>query len=205
MAIGIEDNSAKDKSKVCIYDISNPENPPAKPIAFIERSGDSLRATAGCVGIAKYKDKLLVAVGDWDTKHLDFYTSNYEELSRAKFELVFSLNTDSISKEGWINHEWLSYQNINLFSSGRNQLFLIGMGQNEQGEDIADLYRLDEDDSGNFNLRKVASKSFHCEEGASFKAGAGVKMDNDGSLKIISCGYTLENKSWLNYFETKSN
>ncbi len=32
MAIGIEDNSAKNKSKVCIYDLSNPEKPTHEPI-----------------------------------------------------------------------------------------------------------------------------------------------------------------------------
>jgi hypothetical protein len=199
MAIGIEDNSAKDKSKVCIYDLSNPENPPSKPIVSIERSGDSLRATAGCVGLTKYKSKLLVVVGDWGTKHLDFYSCNYGDLS-GEFGLVYSLDTDSVSKKDWINEEWVSYQNINLFTFGNSELFLVGLGQNRGEKHVADLYRFDEDDSGNFTIVKVASKIFNCEKGASFKAGAGVEMGGDGEPGIISCGYHLEDTSYLNYF-----
>jgi hypothetical protein len=74
MAVGIEDNDAKDKSKVCIYDISNPEKPAGKPVAVIERAGEPKRSTAGCVGITKHKDQILLAVGDWDTKNIDFYS-----------------------------------------------------------------------------------------------------------------------------------
>jgi hypothetical protein len=37
LPVGIEDNNKKDRSKVCIYDISDPENPSVKPIAIIER------------------------------------------------------------------------------------------------------------------------------------------------------------------------
>ena len=200
MAIGIEDNSAKDKSKVCIYDISNPENPPSKPIVTIERSGDPLRATAGCVGITKHRDKLLVAVGDWDTKNLDFYSCDYGDLSGGKFDLVCSLNTDSVSKEGWINKEWISYQNINLFNVGNNELFLIGLGQNHNEEHVADVFRLTEDHAKKFSLIKVASRIFYCENGATFRAGAGVEMRDDGKLRIVACGDHLNPISYLNYF-----
>ena len=80
MAVGIEDNSVKDKSKVCIYNIQNPEIPTTEPIAVIDRKGEPLRATAGCVGITKYNNKALVLVGDWDSKHLDFYTCKFNQI-----------------------------------------------------------------------------------------------------------------------------
>jgi len=70
LAVGIEDNDKKNRSKVCIYDISDPESSSAKPIATIEREGMPRRSTAGCVGITSYKNKILIAVGDWDTKNM---------------------------------------------------------------------------------------------------------------------------------------
>ena len=200
MAIGIEDNSAKDKSKVCIYDLSNPENPPTKPIATIERSGDSLRATAGCVGLTKYKDQLLIVVGGWDTKHLDFYSCSYEALSAGEFGLIFSINTDSVSKEGWVNKEWISYQNIHLFNISNNELFLVGLGQNRDEEQIADVFLLTEVHVKKFSLTKVASRIFKCENGATFRAGAGIAMRDDRKLQIVACSHHLNDIFYLNYF-----
>ena len=90
LAVGIEDNSKKDKSKVCIYDISDPENPSTKPLAIIEREGKPLRSTAGCVGITKYKNNALLAVGDWDTKHIDFYSCKIDKIETDGFEMFAS-------------------------------------------------------------------------------------------------------------------
>ena len=39
MVVGIEDNAKKDVSKVCVYDISNPEKPKTNHISIIERKG----------------------------------------------------------------------------------------------------------------------------------------------------------------------
>ncbi|MGQ7871115.1 hypothetical protein [Sunxiuqinia sp. sy24] len=205
LAVGIEDNEAKDKSKVCIYAISNPENPPLEPIAMIERKGSPLRSTAGCVGMTKHQDQFLIVVADWDSKHLDFYACKSEKIIEDDFDLVGSIDIENHSREGWINPNWWAYQNINLFSTGKNQLFLIGLGQDEQPEHVADLFRLSESDSGKFKLTKVASKTFNCEKGASFKAGAGVEIDEEGRLRIVSCAYTMQNYSYLNYFEAISN
>jgi hypothetical protein len=203
IAVGIEDNDAKNKSKVCIYDISNPEKQAGKPVAVIERTGEPKRSTAGCVGITKHNDKILLAVGDWDTKNVDFYSCKSAEFPKADFELFLTLNTETVSKENWIDVEWLSYQNINLFSTVENELYLIGFGQNNKNENIADLYQLKEDGAGKFNITKTTSKTFNCEKEVSFKAGAGAVIDNNGKLEIIACSYNANAISYLNYYSTK--
>lgn len=203
LAVGIEDNSAKDKSKVCIYDISDPENPNVNPISVIERVGEPMRSTAGCVGITKYKNKALIAVGDWDTRNIDFYSCAFGEIEKNNFEKIYSIDAENQSKEGWINKNWYSYQNINLFTFNKDELYLVGLGKNEQDENMADLYRLNEKESNNFILIKIASKIFNCTNECNFKAGAGVVFSERSEMKIISCAYNFENRSHLNLFENK--
>ena len=205
MAIGIEDNSKKDKSKVCIYDISEPENPPIVPISIIERVGEPMRSTAGCVAITKYKNKALVIVGDWNTEHLDFYSCEFDQLGKMDLEKVYSIDTKIISKKEWIDKNWESYQNINLFTFNNNELYLIGLGQNNKDENIADLFRLKEDNFGNFRLIKLATKTFNCTKKSSFKAGAGVMLNEEGKFQVYSCSYNIEITSWLNYFGNSNN
>jgi hypothetical protein len=200
MAVGIEDNDTKSKSKVCIYDISNPEIPTEKPVSEIERSGSILRSTAGCVGITKYRDKILLAVGDWDTKNIDFYSCKSAEFPKGHFELFFSLNTETSNRENWIDSNWLPYQNINLISTVEDELYLIGLGQNNKNENVADLFQITDDGTGKFKLIKQASKTFNCENEVNFKAGAGAVIDNNGKLGIIACGYNIHPISYLNYF-----
>jgi hypothetical protein len=201
LAVGIEDNSIKDKSKICIYDISKPENPFEEPISVIERNGKPLRNTAGCVGIVKFKSKVLIVVGDWDTKHLDFYSSDFEEINDSTFKKIDSIDTENIPKKNWINNDWHSYQNINLFSID-GKLYLIGLGLTKKSENIADLFEVTEDSTNKFSLMKVASKIFNCSNECSFKAGAGVEYA-DGKFKIFACGYNINSTSYLNIFQSK--
>lgn len=202
MAVGIEDNSAKDKSKVCLFDILNPEKQNFQPIAVINRVGEPMRSTAGCVGITKYKDKMLVAVGDWDTKHIDLYSCKLDVLDKSAFEKIYSFELQSVQKLDWSDPNWWPYQNINLFTFNNDEPYLIGLGQNNKDENIADLYSLKEGNSGEFVLTKMASKTFDCRQDASFKAGAGIFLGPNGEFKIIACGYNIENTSFLNYFES---
>jgi len=200
MVVGIEDNSKKDVSKVCIYDISNPENPSVKPISVIERKGKPMRSTAGCVGLTKYKNKALVVVGDWDTKHLDFYQTDFNQLGKSEFKKVATIKTQKTSRKGWIDKNWESYQNINLFIFNENQLFLIGLGQNKKGENIADLFQIKEENSSEFQLVKLATKIFQCSNESNFKAGAGVYLNENKKFEIYSCSYHINDISYLNHF-----
>lgn len=198
LAVGIEDNSAKNKSKVCIYDISNPEQPVLEPIAIIERAGEPLRSTAGCVSITEHNDKILLAVGDWDTKNIDFYTGSLSDYTNRNFEFVGTIDTDKQNKSGWSDKNWIAYQNINLFNIN-NRLYLVGLGQNSEGENIADLYRMDENNQGNFALVKLSSGLFNCECDCTFKAAAGAEYQN-GQFKIYAFGYHISETSCMNIF-----
>ena len=200
LAVGIEDNGAKDQSKVCVYEISNPENPPVNPVAVIERKGETYRSTAGCVGITKYNGNLLLAVGDWDTRHIDFYSCKSDRVGNDEFKLISSIELANISREDWSDDSWSAYQNINLLTFNKNELYLVGLGQNKRYKNVADLFRLTEYEPGKFNLKKIASKKFNCKNESSFKAAAGVILTNSNEFNVISSEYNIENKTYLNYF-----
>lgn len=199
LAVGIEDNSAKNRSKVFIFDISEPEKPVTIPVAVIERTGEPLRTTAGCVGITKHKNKALIAVGDWDTKHIDFYSCPFEQMGKQEFKKNTTIDLETISREKWIDNEWHPYQNINLFSM-KNELYLIGLGQNQHSENIADLFQVTENGREDFHIKKLASKTFHCSNGVSFRAGAGASFTNTMKINVVACGNHLGDDFYLNLY-----
>jgi len=203
MVVGIEDNDAKDKSKVCIYRIENPNKPPVKPLAMMERYGEPFRSTAGCIAVNKIGDRYLIIVGDWDTKHLDFYLCDENILKQnlEAFEKVYTIDTDKIDRSAWPDKEWHAYQNINLLKDTDGKLYLFGFGRDAQNENIADLFLVEHKNLREFSLRKLMSRKFNCKEGADFRSGAGIFLQPDGKLKVISCGSNINTFLLLNVFE----
>ena len=203
MVVGIEDNAAKDKSKICIYKIIDPELLPVKSMAQIEREGEPLRSSAGCTGITRIGDQYLVVVGDWDTKHLDFYLFDEHRLKQNinAFDKVYTIDTEKIDRSAWPDKEWYAYQNINLLKDADGRLYLIGFGQNDQNENIADMFIVESKDLKEFRLIKLISKTFNCKEGADFRSGAGIFLQPDGKIKVISCGSHINNSLILNVFD----
>lgn len=203
LVVGIEDNDAKDKSRVCIYDFGNPDVPPLKQLAMIERTGEPFRCSAGCTGIARMGKQYLVVVGDWDTKHLDFYLSEENKLRHEinAFEEVYTIDTEKIDRSSWTDIAWHAYQNINLLKDADGKLYLFGFGQNVHGENIADLFLLEHKDLREFYLKKLKSKTFNCRKGADFRSAAGISRQLDGKLKIITCGSHMRDSLVLNIFE----
>lgn len=203
MVVGIEDNAARDKSKVCIYKIDNPEAPPVKPLALAERAGEPFRSTAGCTGITRIGDRCLVVVGDWDTKHLDFYlfgeTSKHQQ--NDGFEKVYTMDMDKTDRSAWLDNKWLAYQNINLLKDADGKLYLFAFGMNDRHENIADLYLMKHSHLREFGLIKLLSKRFACKEGADFRSGAGISIKEDGKLRVICCAPHINGSLVLNIFE----
>ncbi len=76
LVVGVEDNSKRNKSRVCFFDIKDPEKAIGDPIITIPREGEEKLATAGAVAIVKRPADHLVIVGSWDSDTLDFYRSN---------------------------------------------------------------------------------------------------------------------------------
>jgi len=203
MAIGVEDNNAKNKSKVFIFLLDNPEKPPEKPLAIIERMGTFKRATAGCVGITIIRDKVLVVVGDWDTEHLDFYRIDREKLGLdgEALELEYSIKAKKMDKSSWIDESWLAYQNINMIKDSSGKLFLLGMTSNDAGENILDLYEIETENLSNFKLKKIYSKKFTQNEHTKFRWGAGIYLSDDHQLKVLSCGEHIDKRSTICKYE----
>jgi len=197
MAIGVEDNSARNKSKVFIYRIENPENPPEEPLDIIERIGEEKRATAGCTGIIEISDYLLVVVGDWDTEHLDFYRINKNMLGveEKTFNLVYSIDVKKANKSEWINNIWYKYQNINFIKDSAENLYLVGMASNFNGENILDFFRIENIDYSKFSLKKILTKKYPLNEHAKFQWGGGVYISKNNRLEIFSCSAHLDEKS----------
>jgi len=203
MAIGVEDNDEKNKSKVFIFNLDNPEKPPTEPLAIIDRMGTFKRATAGCVGITIIDDKVLVVVGDWDTEHLDFYRIDHEKLGHpdAELELEYSMNTKKIDRSGWIDDRWLSYQNINFIRDEVDHLFLAGMTSIDN-EDILDVYEIQSVDLSTFSLKKIYTRDYGSNDQTKFRWGAGIHIDPDSRISILSSRENIENKSILNLYQS---
>ncbi|MEQ9285932.1 MAG: hypothetical protein RIG77_03425 [Cyclobacteriaceae bacterium] len=201
MAIGIEDNNTKDKSKVLVWRLEDPEKPPKEPIITIERAGAPKRATAGSVGIVETNGVLLVVVGDWDSEHLDFYSANIVGKTPYKAELKCSLDTKLIDKSQWTDENWMSYQNINIIKDKSNQLYLAGMTTSKTKEDIIDLYELHSDNQSAYQLKKVYTKKFPGNNTTKFRWGSGVCALPDGKLTILSCTENIQGSSVIHLYK----
>lgn len=203
MAIGVEDNEEKNKAKVIIFNLENPERPPAEPLAVIERLGTAKRATAGCVGITVTQGKVVVVVGDWDTEHLDFYRIDHEKLGNEgeALELEYSLNMKTVDKSGWSDDKWLSYQNINFIVSPAGDLYLAGMTSDENEENVLDLFRVNSEELSVFRLIKVYSKKFENNPQTKFRWGAGIQLTDDMEIKAFSCGENIQSESFINLYK----
>ena len=186
-AVGIEDNIAKDKAKVLL--LSTDTN--AKPITIAERRGTYERSTAGATGLVRLKDgSYLVAVGDWDTKNIDFYQSKPSNV--AAFDSIATYKADTISA-------WGSYQSINLIQQADGKLYLIGFCLDAKGS-RADLFSLSLDDGA--RLQAISSRHFKTTKGVSFRYGAGLHVTAEKNLHIIACTRTLKKgRNYLNVWK----
>lgn len=208
MGVGIEDNQQKDKSKVQIYDISNPEDPIENPVFELFRSGEYKRSTAGSIALIEWQQHIIMLVVDWDGKNLDFYTCPVKawNLSNIEFKLWKSVKTATLDKGGWIDDEWRTYQNINLLCDKNNQLYALGLDgfDSERNTSVADLYKLN---LGNIkddipvSMIKVSRKEFLCSATVSFSLGAGVHIIDKNSFGIIATCSVIEDTSYFNYFK----
>lgn len=199
LAIGVEDNELKNRSKVFVYRLEDPARPPAEPAAVIERRGEVMRATAGAVGLVPTNEDILMVVGDWDSRHLDFYLAPAGD-SALTFEQVHTIDTETTDRTGWSDDRWLAYQNINLFSDNE-KLYLVGLTSQSPTEEAADLYELQRDPGRqSFRLRKVASRVLHGNDRTKFRWGAGLYRAANGQLQIISCGENIGNQVHLTIY-----
>jgi hypothetical protein len=198
MAVGVEDNDARNHSYVFIFDLADPESPPAEPVLKIEREGPFERATAGCIGLTFYQDHWLIVVGDWNTRNLDFYQSSEIGNEITPFKLTQSITISEIDKKLWSDPEWLPYQNINLLHDS-SRLYLVGLTSDSEKNNVVDVYEIITEDLASFSLQKISRKILN-NQGGDFIWGAGLDIKNESIVGIVSCQRNLDSLAQWYYY-----
>lgn len=201
LVVGVEDNEAKNKSRVLVYDFSDPLQPLGQPLQVVQREDKVKRATAGCVAVASYQGQYILLVGDWDTRHLDLYQIPADQINNTtmSFKLIQSIALENYSRAEWVDENWWPYQNINLFHSD-DKLYLVGLGINNQEENVADVYTLTPEPE--LHLVKVASRTFPRQSATSFLWGAGVNWQPEKErMRILATPYTISKENAMIIYE----
>jgi len=188
LAVGIEDNEARNTSVVHVYKLADPLVDLPAPLGVIERSGEWERATAGAVAISQRGQTLWVVVGDWGNRHMDYYRADLRS-SSAKLEFQRAGEVDMVngSRKDWIDPVARAYQNINLFVF-ENQLYLAGFaGDEPSGDNVLDVFTVDLD-SASPVITKVYSRRFAPIPTTKFRWGAGMSFDGGSHVAIYACG-----------------
>jgi hypothetical protein len=192
LAVGIEDNSAKDASKVWILESSQllgSEN--LTPIVEIERRGAYERATAGAVGIARLRDRHVLLVGTWDSATIDIYISNGKALHDPAFEfrLRETWEANEADRSNWFDQYYAAYQNINLVVDRSDRVFMVAFA-GTGADNIADIFelKLEESVPTKNRLEKVGRRLFHCRK-TDFRSGSGLAIIDSKELHILSCAH----------------
>lgn len=206
LAVGIEDNQKKDRSKVMIFQILDPVKPELRLLKTIERAGDYKRYTAGCVAITLQEDTVLVAVGNWDTKDIDFYTIPKAQLDdpAVDFKQASSINTETLPRENWIEKSWSSYQSINFFHSEKGQLYLMGTTQDRiKNLEIMDVFSMDSTLNTPKIVQKIAHRTFPAKAGTTLRWGGGIYQDEKGEIRVYATGDNLGKELLLRCYNNK--
>ena len=186
--VGIEDNETKNKSRIMM--ISLPDTGKEGEKIIIERQGSYKRSTAGAVGVTQiHNDHYLVAVGDWDSRNIDFYISRL--YSGKAFDSLTTFHAPD-------NEKWCSYQSINLLSDKAGNLFLIGFCLDEN-KNRADLFKVSIEKDGTVFV-PVQTRYFKCPKGTSFRYGAGVRILNEQEIEIYACQRKLKRHNFISIF-----
>ncbi len=181
LAVGVEDNYKRDKAQIAVVDLRNGSVKTA-----LQRHGEYERSTAGAVGFTATGDgQYWLAVGDWDSRHIDFYKS-----PTADFQF------DSLATYVAPVQNWPAFQSINLVSDTAGNLFLVGFSLN-RGKNRADLFSVNLHKG--MQLHLISTRYFKCSRGAGFRYGAGVAII-DNKLSIISSARRLKGRNYGNVF-----
>ena len=192
LAVGIEDNDAKNTSKIWILESSQLlEAGRPKPIVEIERQGTYKRATAGAVGIAKRHGRHLLLVATWDSATIDIYTSNGKALHdpACKFRLRETWEAGKADRSSWSDRNYAAYQNINLVVDKRDRVFIVGFARTG-ADNIADIFEIKLEESVPMakRFKKLGRRIFHCQR-TDFRAGSGLVITDSKELFILSCAH----------------
>jgi len=192
LAVGIEDNDAKNSSKIWILELSQlaePDRP--KPIVEIKRRGEYKRATAGAVGVAKARDRHLLVVATWDSSTIDIYESNGKVLHDPAFafKLRETWQANKADRSSWFDRHYAAYQNINLVVDKNDRIFMVGFGK-MGAENVMDIFevKLEKSVPTPKRFEKLGRRILLCQK-TSFQSGSGLAITDSKELTVLSCGH----------------
>jgi hypothetical protein len=183
MAVGVEDDKARNRSNIDFWDLAAKPKPALLPALTIERSGAEKVTSAGAIGITTYGKGALLAVGTWDCDTIDFYAA--PTIPFRKFTFVKTWTRAGSDKSAWIDRNFGAYQNINLVTQRDGKLFLIGFHR-DGDTDWMDLYSLNFPAPAATMLRKIDKKHMYCTDGCSFRDGAGIFVRNSAAFNVYA-------------------
>ncbi len=193
LAIGIEDNEARDRSVIHLYQLPESLYSATHPIAEISREGPYERSTAGCVAICTVRSQVLIVVGNWHTRQLDFYVGNHPIQKGQTLPLVSTITPSKADRSEWCDTSWSSYQNINLYHHDET-LYLVGLASHQPDKNVVDLFALQGTTKGSFRLVKIATKLLN-KHGSDFSLGGGVVFMDGQIHQILGCERNLGTRS----------
>jgi hypothetical protein len=183
MAVGVEDDKARNRSNVDFWNLAAKPTPALLSPLTIQRSGPEKVSSAGAIGITTYGRGAILAVGTWDCDTIDFYTSS--TIPFSKFTFAQTWTRSAANKGNWIDQTFGSYQNISLITQRNGRVFLIGFHRSGDS-DWMDLYSVDLDAPAPNMLRKIDKKHMYCSDGCSFRDGAGVYVRSATMIDIYA-------------------
>jgi hypothetical protein len=183
MAVGVEDDKARNRSNIDFWDLAAKPKPALLTALTIERSGPEKVTSAGAVGITTYGRGALLAVGTWDCDTIDFYTTPTVPFS--KFTFTKTWTKAGADKRSWIDQTFGAYQNVNLVTQRDGKAFLIGFHRSGD-TDWMDLFSLNLQAPPSNVLRKIDKKHMYCTDGCSFRDGAGIYVRSPAVFDVYA-------------------
>ena len=189
LAVGVEDNQDKDRSEIILITFGD-LMPLVMHRTVLYRSGEFKRSTAGAVGLARTASgQYLIAVGDWDSRNIDFYISRHGEGKTFDSLTTFHAPDD---------RPWPSYQSINLLTDTAGRIYLIGFALDGL-RNRADLFEVVLH-SDRADLILLNTRNFKCR-GTSFRYGSGIYVNDTKQLCIYSCSRNVTEHISINIFK----
>ncbi|RME00999.1 MAG: hypothetical protein D6812_08785 [Deltaproteobacteria bacterium] len=193
LVVGIEDNVARNRSRVLFYDISEPAMPRLLSHLTIEREGEGM--TAGAIGIVKRAEDHLMVVGRWDAEVLDFYRSNGLPLADpgCRFTEVTSWVHRTAHKEAWRPDTiWGKHQNLNLVRDRAGSIHLFAFNRNNRRADWIDLFEVEPDAPPSRMIRKIDNRRLRCRGKVNFRFGGGICILSPDRIVAYACAKKIQ-------------
>ena len=200
LVVGLEDNQLKTRSEVQFWIVADPPKPVQLTHLTVYRSGVPKDMTAGAVGLVRREKDHLLAVGNWDSRAIDFYRSNGKQLddTGCRFEFHARWRDDRADKRGWKpDATFAPYQAINLVGEPSGKIFLLGFATDSTGRDIVDLFSLDMSQKREALVRKLASQRMQLQAENNFRSSGGAWI-HGGTLAILASPHELGAHTLIN-------